>query len=70
MARYIDGYVVPVPKKKINEYRRMAQRVAKIWKKYGALEYVEAVADMCDPKKLPFDAWRMFWGGFKPLVEA
>ncbi len=119
-GNYVDGYVVPVPKKKVKEYQKMAQKAAKIWKKYGALQYMEAVADdvtkgkttsflrsvkakpnetvvfafityksradrdrinkkvmkdpamndLCDPKNLPFDAWRMFWGGFKPIVQA
>ncbi len=119
-GNYVDGYVVPVPKKRVKEYQKMAQRAAKIWKKYGALQYVEAVADdvkkgkrtsfprsvkmkpgetvvfayvvyrsradrdrinkkvmkdpaladMCDPKNPPFDMRRMFWGGFKPLVQA
>ena len=45
MARYIDGFVVPVPKKNIKAYRAMAQKSAKAWIKHGALEYVESVAD-------------------------
>ena len=119
MAHYVDGYVVPVPKKKIGAYRRMAQKAGKIWREHGALEFVETVADdvkpgkvtsfpqsvklkagetvvlsyivfksrkdrdrvnakvmkdkrlatMMDPKDMPFDAKRMFWGGFKPIVE-
>ncbi len=116
---YVDGYVVPVPKKKVGAYRRMAQKAAKIWREHGALEVLEAVADdvkpgkvtsfpqsvklkpsetvvfsyivyksrkdrdrinkkvmsdprianMIDPKKMPFDGKRMFWGGFKPIVS-
>ena len=116
---YVDGYVVPVPKKKINEYKKMAQKASKVWMEHGALDYKECVADdvkrgkttsflrsvkakpsetvvfayvvyksrthrdqvnkkvmsdprlkdMCDPKNMPFDARRMFWGGFKTLVE-
>ena len=119
MAHYVDGYVVPVPKKKIAAYRRMAQTAGKIWREHGALEFVETVADdvkpgkvtsfpqsvklkagetvvfsyivyksrkdrdrvnakvmkdkrleaMMNPKSMPFDAKRMFWGGFKPIVE-
>ena len=119
MAHYVDGYVVPVPKKKIGAYRRMAQKAGKIWREHGALEFVETVADdvkpgkvtsfpqsvklkpsetvvfsyivyksrkdrdrvnakvmkdkrlatMMDPRKMPFDAKRMFWGGFKPIVS-
>src|SRR3954471_14365056 len=45
MARYIDGFVVPVPKSKLAAYKKMARRAGKIWKEYGALEYVEGLAD-------------------------
>lgn len=119
MARYVDGFVVPVPRARLDEYRRLARKAGKIWREYGALEYVECVADDVDPGKLtsfprsvklkpdeivvfawivyrsraqrdrimekvmadprlaamgdpanmPFDARRMFWGGFKTLVE-
>ena len=119
MAHYVDGYVVPVPKKKVAAYRRMAQKAGKVWREHGALEFVETVADdvkpgkvtsfprsvklkagetvvfsyivyksrkdrdrvnakvmkdkrlasMMDPKDMPFDAKRMFWGGFKPIVQ-
>ena len=119
MARYVDGCVVPVPKDKIADYRRLARRAGKVWREHGALEYVECVADdvsvgkrtsfprsvklkpgevvwlsyivygsrrdrdrilkkvMADPrladmhesKSLPFDAKRMFWGGFKVAVS-
>ena len=43
--RYIDGFVVPVPKDKLNAYRRLARKAGKIWREHGALEYVECVAD-------------------------
>jgi uncharacterized protein YbaA (DUF1428 family) len=116
---YVDGFVVPVPKKKLAAYRRMARVAGKVWREYGALRYVECVADdvkpgkhtsfpqsvklkpgetvvfsyivyksraqrdrvnakvmkdprlkpMMDPKALPFDGKRMFWGGFKALIE-
>ena len=119
MARYVDGFVVPVPKKNIGAYRRMSRKCGKIWKEFGALEYIECVADdvkpgkltsfpqavklkpgevvvfswivyknrrdrdrinklvmadprladMMDPKAMPFDGKRMFWGGFKTIVE-
>jgi uncharacterized protein YbaA (DUF1428 family) len=118
--RYVDGYVLPVPKKNVAAYRRMAQKAGKVWREHGALEYIECVADdvkpgkhtsfpqsvklkpaetvvfayivyksradrdrvnakvmkdprlanMMDPKAMPFDGKRMFWGGFKVLVEA
>ena len=117
--RYIDGFVLPVPKKNLAAYRRMAQTAGKVWRDHGALEYVECVADdvklgkltsfpqsvklkpsetvifayivyksraqrdrinakvmkdprlanMMDPKAMPFEAKRMFWGGFKSIVE-
>ena len=49
MARYVDGFVVPVPKKKLAAYRAMARKVGKVWREYGALEYVECVADDVKP---------------------
>ena len=117
--QYVDGFVVPVPKRKMAAYRRMAQKAAKVWRDHGALQYIEGVADdvkpgkhtsfpqsvklksgetvvfayivyksrahrdsvnakvmkdprlksMMDPKALPFDGKRMFWGGFKVMVE-
>jgi uncharacterized protein YbaA (DUF1428 family) len=117
--RYVDGFVVPVPKKKLDAYKRLARKAGKIWKEHGALEYVECVADdvkpgkltsfpqsvklkrtevvvfswivyksraqrdrvldkvmndprlagMMDPTAMPFDAKRMFWGGFKEIVN-
>jgi uncharacterized protein YbaA (DUF1428 family) len=116
---YVDGYVVPVPKKNVAAYRRIAQKAGKVWREHGALEYIECVADdvkpgkrtsfpqsvklkpaetvvfayivyksrahrdrvnakvmkdlrlanMMDPKAMPFDGKRMFWGGFKVLVD-
>src|SRR5688500_10522653 len=119
MANYVDGFVLPVPRKNLEAYRKLAKRSAKIWREHGALEYVECVADdvkpgkhtsfpqsvklkpgetvvfsyivyksrkdrdrinakvmkdprlasMMDVKALPFDGKRMFWGGFKTIVE-
>ena len=48
---YIDGYVLPVPKRKLAAYRRMAQKAGKIWREHGALEVLEAVADDVKPGK-------------------
>ena len=42
---YVDGFVVPVPKKKVEAYRRMARKAGKIWKEYGALAFRECIAD-------------------------
>lgn len=50
MARYVDGFVIPVPKRNVQAYRRMAQQAGKIWRKYGALEFLECVGDDLKPK--------------------
>ena len=42
---YVDGFVVPVPKKNLNAYRSMARKAGKVWKEHGALEFRECVAD-------------------------
>ncbi len=42
---YVDGFIVPVPKKNLPAYRRLARKCSKIWCEYGALEYVETIAD-------------------------
>ena len=42
---YIDGFLVPVPKKKLAAYRRMAAKAGKIWREHGALEFRECIAD-------------------------
>ncbi len=116
---YVDGFVVPVPKKKLSAYRNIARKAGKIWREHGALQVRECVADdvkvgkltsfprsvkrksgetvmfsyivfksrshrdsvnakvmkdprladMMDPKAMPFDMKRMIYGGFKVLVE-
>lgn len=47
---YVDGFLLPVPKKKLAEYRLMAQKAGKVWRKYGALDYKECVGDDLHPK--------------------
>jgi uncharacterized protein YbaA (DUF1428 family) len=42
---YVDGFIVPVPKKNIKAYLRMAQKAGKVWRDHGAIEYRESVAD-------------------------
>jgi uncharacterized protein YbaA (DUF1428 family) len=42
---YVDGFVLAVPKKKVQAYRRMAQQAGKLWRKNGALEFRECVGD-------------------------
>lgn len=55
MAHYVDGFVLPVPKKKINAYRRLAQKASRIWHEHGALEYRECLGDDLDIKTgMPF----------------
>jgi uncharacterized protein YbaA (DUF1428 family) len=49
-VRYLDGFVIPVPKKNIKLYRAISQKAGKIWQEYGALEYIEAVGDDLDVK--------------------
>jgi len=122
MSNYIDGFVLPIPRTHLTEYKQVAERVAEIWKEHGALSYneyeaddlqlegtrsftdvieskadetiifgwvvfdsreardlaneriaadsrmVELIAPLLDPSKNIFDAGRMAYGGFKPLV--
>jgi uncharacterized protein YbaA (DUF1428 family) len=51
--KYLDGFVVVVPKKNLAAYRKIAHEAGKIWKKYGALEYIESVGEDLDPKVPP-----------------
>jgi uncharacterized protein YbaA (DUF1428 family) len=61
MARYVDGYVLPVPKKHLAAYRRIAQKAARVWRDHGALEYRECVGDDLKTK----------WGvGFPRRIKA
>ena len=119
MGVYVDGIVVPVPKKKVAAYKRLAKLSGKVWREHGALQYRECIADdvksgkltsfpqsvklkknevvwfsyvvyrsrrdrdrilkkvmsdprladMMNPKNMPFDGKRMFWGGFKAEVD-
>lgn len=119
MAHYVDGFVIPVPKRKRAAYIKIAKVARDVWMELGALDYQECVADDVkpgkltsfpqsvklkpgeevwfsyivyksrahrdkvmskvmkhpklagmDPKSMPFDGKRMFWGGFKPQVSA
>lgn len=45
MAHYIDGFVLPIPRESLDDYRRLVESVAAIWKEHGALEYWEGVGD-------------------------
>ncbi|MGJ8644454.1 MAG: DUF1428 domain-containing protein [Luteolibacter sp.] len=55
MSNYIDGFVLPLPKDKLEKYTETAAKAAAIWKEYGALEYIEAVGDDMDIEdQVPF----------------
>ena len=118
MGKYVDGFVLPVPKANVEAYRHVAEAAGKVWREYGALAYTECVADdvkpgqftsfpqsvklepdetvvlawivyksrehrdrvneqvmndpriaNMDPKSMPFDTKRMFWGGFTVFVD-
>ncbi len=45
MSGYVDGFLIPVPKKNLDRYKKMARKCGKIWKEYGAIEYVETISD-------------------------
>ena len=117
---YVDGFVVPVPRKNIAAYKKIAKLAGKVWRDHGALDYRECVAedvkvgkwtsfprsvklkkgetvvfswityksrahrdrvlkkvmkdarlaDMMNPKAMPFDMKRMIYGGFDTIVTA
>jgi uncharacterized protein YbaA (DUF1428 family) len=55
MPKYVDGFVLPVPKKNIATYTRMAKKASRIWKEHGALDYRECIGDDLNvPMGLPF----------------
>ncbi len=51
MAQYVDGFVIPVPLKRLDAYRRMARKAGKVWMEHGALAVHECVADDVKPGK-------------------
>ncbi len=58
-AKYVDGFVLIIPKENEADYKKMAKEGAKVWKKFGALDYKECVGNdmfpaMADPKGLSF----------------
>jgi uncharacterized protein YbaA (DUF1428 family) len=50
MAYYVDGFVIPMPKKKVAAYKRIASVAAKVWRDHGALDYRECVGEDLQPK--------------------
>jgi uncharacterized protein YbaA (DUF1428 family) len=45
MARYVDGFVLPLPRKNVEAYRRLSRKAGKVWREYGALDYRECIGD-------------------------
>ena len=45
MANYVDGFVLPIPRERLDDYKRIAAKIAEVWKEYGALDYFEYVGD-------------------------
>ena len=52
MAKYVDGFVLVVPKDKIKEYQKMAEEGKEMWMKNGALEYMECLGEDLDPREM------------------
>jgi uncharacterized protein YbaA (DUF1428 family) len=48
---YVDGFLMPVPKRNREAYRRIARLAGKVWREHGALEYIECMADDVKPGK-------------------
>ncbi len=45
MAHYIDGFVLPISRDRLDEYRHLVEAAAEIWKEHGALDYREFIGD-------------------------
>ena len=58
---YVDGFLLPVPKKKIEAYQKISRKAGKVWREHGALDYKECVGD---------DLRGMMGPGFKKAVRA
>jgi len=67
--RYVDGYVLPVPRKNLQAYGRIARKAGKIWREHGAKVMKDPRLSGMDPKSMPFDCKRIVYGGFKILVD-
>jgi len=52
MSKYVDGYIVPVPRDKVEHYRQVSQQAGELFREYGALEYCECLAEDVKPGKL------------------
>jgi len=58
-GNYVDGFVFAVPKKNVAAYKKMAREGARVWKKYGALDYKECMIDDAKPKHVAFTFSKM-----------
>lgn len=52
MERYVDGFLIPIAKDRVGEYREMAQKTGEIWKEHGAIEYYECIGDDLDIEEM------------------
>lgn len=52
MAIYVDGFVLPIPKKNVEKYKKVAKIACKVWLEHGALEYYECMGDDVKPGKV------------------
>ena len=52
MGTYVDGFVLPVPKDRLDEYRKVSTKMGELFRRHGALEYVECLADDVKPGKV------------------
>ena len=55
--KYIDGFVLVVPKRNLKKYKKMALDASKMWMKYGALQYVESVGEDISPNMAGIKIW-------------
>ncbi len=56
---YVDGFVIPIPKKNTAKYKKMATEASRVWKRFGALDYKECIIDDAKPKFVAFAFPRM-----------
>ncbi|HEX8591298.1 MAG TPA: DUF1428 domain-containing protein [Candidatus Paceibacterota bacterium] len=49
MAKYVDGFVIPIPKKNLEDYKKMAKVGGKVWREHGALDYKECIGEDLEP---------------------
>jgi len=52
MGKYVDGFVLPLPKKNVEAYKQFSEKAGKVWREYGALEYIACIGDDVKPGKV------------------